>query len=234
MGDCFAIGPIAGDWDARVAWLDGISPAPLDVGADWMKRSAEQFLADIRSGGPNRLVWIAPQSACEQCGLQWYFEQFPDAPAGPMIIADQPIVRGWFNSAPLGLGELSEAEIAGLLDGPRRQWPSERASPEPWRRLRAENVLLRVVEGGELRSAEPHYFDDLLFDQLSTDWNKWARVVGGAMVAAGERGHNISDSYLLWRVRELVDARRIECQGEMPGPQHDRDNRPNAKLRLRV
>ena len=120
LGDCLAIGPVPGlDWAERIAWFDDIDPAPADVGSDWMKDSADRFLADIRSHDGDRLVWIAPQSACEQCGLQYYFEQFPDASPGPMVIVDGPLSLGWRNAPPIGsgLGIQNRVTIRLIVEG---------------------------------------------------------------------------------------------------------------------
>jgi hypothetical protein len=233
LGDCLAIGPVPGlDWAERIAWFDDIDPAPADVGSDWMKDSADRFLADIRSHDGDRLVWIAPQSACEQCGLQYYFEQFPDASPGPMVIVDGPLSLGWRNAPPIGLGELPDELMARLLDeAPRREWPKERATPEVWRSLRADGGLLRIVEGGELRSAAPDHFDDFLVDQASGEWRRWSRLVGHAMGGAGERGHYVSDVYLIWRLRELVRLGWLECEGTLPGGGQTRSSQADARLR---
>jgi hypothetical protein len=213
--------------------MNHVAPESDDIGRDWIKTSTEAFAEKVRSSDFERLLWIAPQSACEQCGLQWYFERFPDAPAGPMIIVDSPPIPGWRNGPPLGLGELPADVIAGLLDGaPRSQWPRDLSSPKLWKSLRAEDSLLRVVEEGRLRSVQTNYFDAVLVEQTSSEWCSWTRSVGNAMIEAGERGHNISAEYLTWRVRELIRQGCIQCEGELPGPQHDEKHRPNAILRL--
>ena len=231
LSDCLAVGPIAsGRMDERLEWLNHTMPNQLDWA--WVAESVDQFRQRVGASELAPLVWVAPASACEQCGVQWYFEQFPEAPPGPMVIADQPLSRGWLNSPPIGLGELPEDLMAGLLDNaPRREWPADRASPQLWRRLREEGSLLRVVEDGDLRSVAPDFFDTLLLQQAPPEWTSWSRVVGGTMVAAGEQGHNIGDPYLVWRVRELVRAGDLECRGELPGRRHDREHRPDAMLR---
>jgi hypothetical protein len=232
LSHCLAIGPISsGTLDERMQWLNKTVPNHLDWG--WVRESTEQFLATVRAAPGERLVWIAPQSACEQCGLQWFFEQFDSAASKPMIIADQPLSRGgWVNGPPLGLGELPKDLITELLDrAPRRAWPAERSTPNLWRRLRAEDSLLRIVDDGRLRSVEPDFFDPLLIEHTPDESTKWSRVVGRTMVEAAERGHNIGDAYLVWRVRELVKQGRIACEGELPGREHDEHRRPNAMLR---
>ena len=160
LGDCLAFGPVAsGDWGERAK-----AQVPIYAGWDWIINSAASFLEGARAGAAERLVWLAPRSASEQCGLQWYFEQIRGS-VGPMIIADHPLSGGWRDAPPLGLGELPHRQIAELLDNsPRREWPVELASPEPWRKLRTDDSLLRVIEDGVLRSVPPSYFDDFLLN----------------------------------------------------------------------
>jgi hypothetical protein len=231
LADCLATGPIVtGDPDDRAAWFD--AHVPDHHGWDWIARSAKDFLSRIRAWPGERLLWIAPRSACEQCGLQWYFEQVSGAAAGPMVIADEPLSGGWRDAPPLGLGELPAELIAALLDhAPRREWPGERASGDLWRRLRGEGGMLRIVEQGALRTVAEDYFDHLLLKHCSGDWRKWSRVVGYAMIDAMEQGHHTGDAFCLWRLRDLVERKRIECRGELPGRQHDEHHRPNALLR---
>ena len=230
LTDCLAFGPIStGNFEERSDWLD--VHAPIEGNWDWLVPRAEDFLNEISAWAGDRLVWIAPRSACEQCGVQWYFEQ-TEAPGRPMIIADQPIQFKKVAAVPLGLGELADEYMGDLLDhAPRREWPSERSSPDEWRRLRAEDTQLRIVEGGNLRSVVPSYFDDLILNRCTDQWQKWSRVVGWTMVDAMDQGHHAGDVLLLWRLRELVRIGQIECEGELPGRQHDPENRPNAMLR---
>ena len=231
LADCLAMGRIAtGDPDARAAWFDAYVPERFGWG--WIADSARDFLSVVRAWRGERLVWIAPRSACEQCGLQWFFEQVAGAAAGPTVVADAPLSGGWSDAPPLGLGELPAELIAGLLDrAPRREWPGERASADVWRRLRGEDGLLRIVERGALRTVAEDRFDDLLLGRCSGDWRKWSRVVGDAMTEAMEQGHHMGDAFYLWRLRALVRHGRMECRGELPGRQHDEHRRPNALLR---
>lgn len=232
LTDCLAYGPISsGSFEDRSDWLD--AHTPIWRGWDWIIPSAKHFLTTIRNWADNRLVWIALRSACEQSGLQWCFEQ-TKIPAGPMIIADQPIRFKKDTAVPLSLGELADEYVADLLDhAPRRAWPAERSSWNEWRRLRSENALLRIVADGCLRSVSPDYFDHLLLKHCSGDWQKWSRVVGNAMIDAMEQGYHAGDALLLWRVRALAGSGQIECRGELPGREHGPDKRPTAELRVK-
>ena len=233
LTDCLAYGPIStGDLEERSDWLD--AHIPIWCGWDWIIESAREFLDEIESWNGDRLVWVAPRSACEQCGLQWYFAQ-TSAPAGPMIIADQPIQFKKCTAVPHGLGELADEYMGDLLDhAPRREWPAERSTPDEWRRLRAEDTQLRIVEEGKLRNVAASHFDELLVKRCTGDWQKWARVVGWSMVDAMEAGHPVGDDLLLWRLRLLVEQGRIQCQGDLPGREHDETHRPDAMLRRAV
>ena len=230
LSDCLAFGPIAsGSFEERAAWLD--AHIPSWGGWDGIVESAAKFLDEIRRWTGDRLVWIAPRSACEQCGLQFYLKQ-SGAPIAPMVIADEPIQYQRCAAIPLGLGELDNEQVAELLDNaPRRTWPADRASPDEWRRLRGEASLLRIVENGRLRSVDPDFFDGLLLGRCTDEWQKWARVVGWAMVDAMEQGHHVGDALLLWRLRELVGQGRIVVRGELPGREHGPDNRVTAELK---
>ena len=56
-----------------------------------------------------------------------------------------------------------------------------------WRRLRAENAPLRLVDGDKLVSAPITHFDDLVLSFVDADWKKGARIVGYSMMELSDR-----------------------------------------------
>jgi hypothetical protein len=215
LSETFEWGPISnGNFEDRQAWLDRHAPNEFG-GWGWLAADVAEFQEKVAADA-ERLIWIAPRSASEQSGLYWYLAQFGGAGA-QMILADYPLRDAWRGEPPRGLGELQEEAIGQLLDEcPRLPLQSARFPEGRWKRLMAEDALIRVVDGGVLGSAPEDYFDRFLLEHCPVEWTRWNRVIGDAMVNLGDIGHSVSDMLLHWRLCELVAREEVRCDGEPP------------------
>ena len=103
-------GPIAtNSFDDRQAWLDSNIPLQ-EMGWDWIANGAREFEAKVRSD-PDRLIWIAPQSASELSALYWYLDLI-GGDGARMIVVDYPLQDAWCGMPPpirCGPGSLRRA-----------------------------------------------------------------------------------------------------------------------------
>jgi hypothetical protein len=112
---------------------------------------------------------------------------------------------------------LDENLMAELLDEcPRAPWDTERFPAGRWRRLVAENALLRVVKEGVLQSVAEDFFDEFLLASCPQEWSKWPRVEATAMISLWDAGHRGDSTLIHWRLRELVRRGAIVCDGDLP------------------
>ena len=208
-------GPIAdGNCHDRDAWFN--LHAPMSFGEiDWLCESFKRFKVGV-TADPEWLIWIAPRSAAEQSGLYWFLHNFNAEPA-QMIIADYPLSKSWKGEAPFSLGELDTDLQGELLDEcPRVPWNESRFPRETWLSLMSDKALLRVVTDGRLRSAPDDYFDETLLRCCPPQWGKWLRVIGDTMGALWHTGHSTDSNFLTWRLRCLILAGAVECDGDLP------------------
>lgn len=208
-------GPITtGGFAERAKWLDVNAPTD-DGGWEWIAEEAQRFRTAVANAS-DRLIWLAPKSAAEQCGLYWYLAQY----AGPrceMIIADYPLGGLGQEDPPISLGSLGKDAMAKLSDDcPRVELDQARFSAERWQALVADGALLRVVENGILKSVPESFFDRFLFRRCSDQWSRIMRVVGYTMGDLWEAGHSAGGSTLIWRLRQMIKAGVIECDGDLP------------------
>jgi len=221
-------GPIAiSRLEDREDWLN--RNVPLIHGPwNWLAECEARFRQGV-AADPDRLIWIAPRSASEQAGLHWYLDQF-GATGAQMIIADHPVRNSWNGQSPSSLGELNQEQMTELLEeAARASWNASRFPAERWHRLQTEDALVRVVHDGQLQSAPADFFDRFLVQHCANGWTKWHRVVGDAMISSWDAGHR-PDSYLLaWRLRDLIQRGKIECEDELPHPDSGSSNA--AKVR---
>lgn len=67
----------------------------------------------------------------------------------------------------------------------------------------------------KLSAADLVLIDEALMSQVSREWRKVARVVGTAMLSMPTRPHGVPDVFFAQRVSLLVDAGRLESQGDL-------------------
>ena len=160
------------------------------------------------------LLWVAPRNANELSALFWYAHKI-GIEGAEMMIADFPIVSGWRNEPPLSLGELSADLLAQVLDRPAQPWDQRRFPVETWAELASEGALLRIVQDERLQSASAVYFDETLLRNCRSEWTPAFRIIGETMGRAGDDGIALNDSFLRWRLAELVHSGRLEIQGDL-------------------
>lgn len=86
-----------------------------------------------------------------------------------------------------------------------------RHDPTPDPPLNVEQSL-RV---SKLTQEELWEMDRVLLAQASSTWRKVARVVGGAISELSKRIPNVPDIYYAQRVRHLVEAGKLESEGDL-------------------
>lgn len=209
-------GPIASNnFGERQTWLDHNIPLQ-GSGWDWIASSAVEFAEKVRRE-TEHLVWIAPQSASELCGLYWYLDLIGGSSAA-MIVVDYPLDGAWRGKPPGSLGELNEDRFSDLLSKAEREpWNLARFPSDTWNALRADASLLRIAENGQIKSAREDHFDAELLAQCSFEWQNLNRITGETMVSLWDRDHNLDDLFLCWRLRVLAKQGRIASNREIAG-----------------
>jgi len=203
-------GPIDCSLVDRAAWLDRHSA--YEDSWDWLIECTEEF-REKASALERPVVWVAPKSANELSALFWYAHHV-GIDGAQMRVADFPLEGGWRDEPPLSLGELP-AELLGLiLDRPAQPWDSRRFPPEMWAQLVREAALLRVVLDGRLQSVPADFFDDALLKNAPAEWTPFYRIIGQTMAGALD-DHRLDDSFLRWRLSELVHAGALELDGSL-------------------
>jgi len=82
-----------------------------------------------------------------------------------------------------------------------------------WSELKSENAPFRIVTETGLASALIDHFDPLLLEQAGADWRKAAYVVGMTLGQNSEPYSQVGDLMLLTRLVALVEAGRLEADG---------------------
>jgi hypothetical protein len=233
--DDLAYGPIdPPDPELRNAWVE----EQLEYEATQELAAETQAFWTAALGPPRstrRVAWVSRRVASEYAGfleVLWRLEEallpcdlvdltdfrIPAGKAGvdqdgralspPMRLAMSLPLLPAFRILEARLFDRAEPLSPDRLDGYR----------EMWRRLRAENAPLRIVEGDELVSAPITAFDSLLLSFATQEWQPIARVARQALAAFDDASlHQSGDLVVLARIRALAATGRLESRGDLSG-----------------
>ncbi|MFS0557307.1 DUF1835 domain-containing protein [Brevibacillus sp. 179-C9.3 HS] len=81
-----------------------------------------------------------------------------------------------------------------------------------WEKWSQSESSLRVYKNGEVIAVSEDYYDAALLEHTSKKFQKAARVIGTVM---GESDQCIGDTYLIYRVHELIKQDLLQYQGEL-------------------
>lgn len=231
----------AGRDDRVIAFFDDLSfgpinPADPSLRAKWvddelgwtgwgnMSPEAEQFWREALSPDHRKVAWLTRRSAMEFAGFLEWLWRLGDQPCEIIDLTDVRLFRRPEHGPPspaalaVSLGGLFPKEIDDnrLFDQAVTLSTTARSEYQAlWRQLRAENAPLRVLAGNTLRSAPISFLDSLLMSFVSDNWQKVAMVVGHALAAQMDDCiFQAGDIFLAPRVNALVEAGRLELQGE--------------------
>lgn len=105
-------------------------------------------------------------------------------------------------------------ELAGLFGSARELTKTGRdALAADFLRIRDETGLLRCWEEGGITGIPLDRYDPLLLSSSTSEWTPAARVIGLAMSRC-DRHNLMSDLFFSCRLQHLIDAGRIEADGE--------------------
>jgi hypothetical protein len=208
----YGVGPIdPPDPDLRRAWfathIDGEDPA--DAEDDWPAALSTQ----------HRLIaWTSRRDSREAAGFMEWLRRLDGRPC-EIIDLTGPRGRnrnGRDRYLDLALMTLEEILGSGILETARPMGGSERDGfLAEWAGLRAANAPVRLATGGAMASAPITVFDDDLLAAAGPDWTAMSSVLGRVL---GETYRRQLAQHVLGlleaRVRALVEAGRLEAQGE--------------------
>ena len=78
---------------------------------------------------------------------------------------------------------------------------------DTWELLKKDNSILRVFKNEQIKSVDENYFDIDVLKYTPKEFRKSARIVGSIIENSDVE---ISDEYILWRVRKLVKLGKID------------------------
>ncbi|OAJ54266.1 hypothetical protein A6V36_30645 [Paraburkholderia ginsengiterrae] len=220
LRDDLAVGPLRGvddTPDVRAAFWDRVS---ADTKRDFLREFREQAAAleNIARGETNLVIWHG-ESAADQLTLRRVCYHLRNSPQRlnevRLSIRDLTDPNAWAHS------RKDEATSVGMFAPAVLQARLQDAAPISvlrisrlaleWQEVKHANGETRRWRDNTFTSGSFAELDTLILERATEDWQAATRVATELMSA--ELGFLVSDSIVLWRLRELAATRRIKLRG---------------------
>ena len=233
--DNLSLGPInPPDPPTRLTWLEQ-QLGYTDF--EYVFTKGEAFWKEALSEEGRKAVWVSRRSAPEYTGFLEWLWRVDKLPCEVVDLTDMTVVLRRKDGNPtrpvraLSLALLSPEEIIDnrLFDRAELLGSTARDQYHSiWRRLRAEDAPLRVVNTDGLVSAPITFFDPLLLSCAQESWQKAARVVGEALAKWSDDAlFQAGDLILSARIIALVELGVLEGRGNLMNIQQSEVRLPN-------
>jgi len=87
--------------------------------------------------------------------------------------------------------------------------------PDEWKKISEENATVRILEGGKkIVAKEESFYDSEILKNITADWQKATRALSNTLHRMKIK---TGDVFLMWRMKQLISAGKIETMGNMEG-----------------
>lgn len=200
----------------RFEWLKNIY---ADVeGGEYLSHLEKTFFKELSSINSiiknSKVILWHGENACDQAGIRYLTYLLRDKELFEVNVSVLSLCTAdGINYQARSLGECSPDRICGLLSEIKIM-NLERVQQlcEDFENLRASKANLRIFKDHKIIDVDESYYDDALLYNCSFAFQKTARVIGAAM---GSVDQIISDTYLEYRVKKLIENGKLDYRGEL-------------------
>jgi hypothetical protein len=238
--DDFAVGPIKNldteeGWNARLDYWRGLlsgSPYGTEGVGSFDDREMVKELKKKLEENPEEQVWIwMGQNQHDVTSYYWLMPQLREYQGRVMILYmnNLPFIneKGQL-FYPSWLQEIQPKEFMKAKKLARPITLSEyEVDPDEWRKLMEENAPVRMLEGGKkIVGKDERFYDSEILKNITPEWQKATRALSNTLHRMKIK---TGDVFLMWRMKELVAAGKIEVMGDITRGWKDFDVRLPGK-----
>jgi hypothetical protein len=238
--DDFAVGPIKNldteeGWNARLDYWHGLlsgSPYGTEGVGSFDDREMVKELKKKLEENPEEQVWIwMGQNQHDVTSYYWLMPQLREYQGRVMILYmnNLPFIneKGQL-FYPSWLQEIQPKEFMKAKKLARPITLSEyEVDPDEWRKLMEENAPVRMLEGGKkIVGKDERFYDSEILKNITPEWQKATRALSNTLHRMKIK---TGDVFLMWRMKELVAAGKIEVMGDITKGWKDFDVRLPGK-----
>ncbi|MCB2356100.1 DUF3658 domain-containing protein [Clostridium estertheticum] len=205
--------------EERINWYNIIERAdPLNLFTDSdteeLKENYNAFHDEISKIDSSDTLYIWYGSSQEFCGMLYTLEFLKGRKLNTYIIdiKDTVIKHNENVFQANNLGEIIPENIEKYAAAKRKLNSNEyKQFLDAWESLKKDDSILRVLKDGKVKSVAENYFDIDILKYTPKEFRESARIVGNVV---GNSENKISDEYIFRRIKELIKAGKIECNGK--------------------
>ena len=221
--DDFMVGPIKniyepeGFQNRKAWWQEVLTYSPYEDQLQLVddKMTVHQLKKRLEED-TNERVWIwMGQNGHDVSGYYWLLPQLMpyEGRIFVLYLNNLPFINaegGIFY--PKYLNEIQPKEFKKAKKLCRQITLSEfEVDPDEWKKLCEENGTVRLLEGGKkMLSKDETFFDKEILDALGEKAVKLPRLLSNLLPKLKVK---TGDAFLVWRIRKLVEAGRVLCEG---------------------
>lgn len=224
--DDFAVGPLTGldteeGWNARVEWWRSLletSPYGQNLAGSFDDRQTVEAIKAKLEENEMEEVWIwMGQNQHDVTGYYWLMPQLRNYQGRVMVLYmnNLPFIneKGQI-FYPSWLHEIQPKEFTKAKKLCRPITLSEfEVDPDEWKKLVEENAIVRMLEGGKkIVGKEESFYDSEILKNLTPEWQKATRVLSNTL---NRMKIKTGDVFIMWRMKQLIAAGRIETMGDL-------------------
>ena len=87
--------------------------------------------------------------------------------------------------------------------------------PDEWKKISDESATVRILEGGKkIIAKEESFYDSEIIKNITADWQKATRVLSNTLHRMKIK---TGDVFIMWRMKQLISAGKIETMGNLDG-----------------
>ncbi len=222
--DEFAVGPLADIYETegyqqrRDWWKEVLEFSPYTdaLGLVDDKLIVHSLLRKL-DGDITETVWIwMAQNAHDVCGYYWLMPQLKAYQGRVFVLYlnNLPFINekgGIFY--PTNIFEILPKEILKAKRLARPITLSEfEIDPDEFKKLCAENAMLRILEGGKkISGRDAAYYDNDIMQAITNEPQKLSKIVA---TLGGKLKVRTGDVFLVWRIRQLAAAGKLDATGD--------------------
>lgn len=224
--DDFAVGPLQDNTEegieGRKQWwrevlVGGDYEGLVDNGTIDDKKTVSALIEELEKD-TKEFAWIwAAQNKHDVSGYYWLISQLRDYQGRVFVLYlnNLPFINEKGNIFyPVNLFDIPPKEFLKARKLARLITPGEfETDTDEWKRICRENRGVRLLEGGKKLVQYDHdFYDEELLKTVDTDWIRVSKLIHGYYTKAK---HTTGDAYLLWRLKQLIEAGKLDAQGDI-------------------
>ncbi|MCT4584579.1 MAG: DUF1835 domain-containing protein [Peptostreptococcaceae bacterium] len=198
----------------RIHWINNLNKEVMPYFEEY-SNAVEDSYTNLNDINKTHIIIIwHGNNANDQVGLRYLLSKLENKNIYEVDVS-QNAIKFFRNEAyiPRALGECSIENIEKVILN-MKKFDSEKLEnlKNDWSRLKDSKENLRIVENGEIIDVEEDFYDSKIVANTGFNFKMAARIIGKTM---GESKHLVTDTYIDYRIRKLIEQGKIKYQGHL-------------------